>query len=1402
MAAINNIRLLRGGGLDTDSAPEDVAPNDWIAATNLRNTGTQGQELGYGTNIESLQSIYTDLLAGFTGAVGGGVFEDVGLAMIFLYQSTGKNQILIYNNSTQSISLIYEDLTDSAGIPLLPLLPNMWVTAVLINKTYAIWTATGLEVGHTNLNTLIAGGYGTVLAEDLCLLKPQCAIPPTGTYGSDTGKPANLLFGRLPQFIVQYVNSDFNYSAWSTRSARMAPYQQNTPILGSSVSQNNYIIISVYAGSSRADTLNIACQFDDSEIFSTVKTVTRPYILALTNTTCDVATEVYEAYDPSTNLYSFVFYNNETGIPVTPNETDLLYDYIWLANTSAVLNGNIAALADWILPYARPVIPVSIVAVGYNPNIAIPAPSLSNPLTNLGSYQGASGSGAGDHKRIMYVILGGSPNSGDTITIIQADVRNSSSTQAFIYPVPPAQAGDLASVVASVTAILGTASYVDIGGVYTITFTGQPYFGLQFFGVELFFSGALVANSIPTVLDNTVYTVSFGLWDDKDRPFPITTDNTYIVNTPSKAEVNGQAIQIAVNITNAPAPAGAAYFIPMITKAPIIKVLETTATTLTYKGPWDAAANSPTLAVNSGNIGDTYQITTPATPAVPGTYHNLGNGDAYPTGDYITVTGGTASGAGAGTSFSVLDKSFGDLTTTGSIMAFSLNPLNLFNSQYSNQGVSTILGYDFAPGDRCTLQYVIIPVGVINMTTITPGSGYTDDVYPNVALTGGTGSGAIANVTVSGGMVTSVVFVSGGINYSAGDVLTGTVAGGTGWSLTVNTLYMVGINYFNAPCIDLAVLGYDAGTYIVKLEKSAALTYTNGHIYYNGIQLDGYNVFLRLYSPAPLESTQAEQEWYELGQRYTITNGQFDVTQFLITDGGWYYKTRQFADAPMPYTNPPIEVLATDANYSDFYTSAFSSFGRARTFYDVLESTEQAASIITSQPYITGSRVNGLNRMYPELIYGESDGQSSSSHGAIQIMWPHGQQLVLVQGNNTGYIPVNEAYTVLNDQLTGQSISSKLLNNIRYSTEGIGIGTNKESFWTRFSRGGFISPYINEPVEIGDNGVVTISGKNSKYFKTLISAAVALGKRMMQYYDTYYEEVILAVQSQSGIIYAFPFGAAWNPSNSYVIAPGAFTSVDNGSHSTVAYDTVAGTATYDPSTNYVGTDTASFSFNPGSGVITVNNCLQWLAGVTTVDTFIFNPQFGVPLSTEIQSNSILVNGNNVPVAISITGGQYSINGGAFTSSPGLVNPLDSVVVEVMSSASNSTAASCTLTISGTSNTFTATTRALGNFTVDAQYGMTITGISNSTSTGVPAGLASINVTPGNSLAIAYSSVTAGNMILTVTGTPAIPGHVRANCYVNSVSIGTVLITGGGDYVLPIGNSTDPTPILVAIETFS
>lgn len=81
---------------------------------------------------------------------------------------------------------------------------------------------------------------------------------------------------------------------------------------------------------------------------------------------------------------------------------------------------------------------------------------------------------------------------------------------------------------------------------------------------------------------------------------------------------------------------------------------------------------------------------------------------------------------------------------------------------------------------------------ILTLNTLVGGTLYTPGTYNAVALTGGTGTGATANIVVgAGGDVTTVTLVSGGSAYDVGEVLSAAAANiggtGSGFSITVAT---------------------------------------------------------------------------------------------------------------------------------------------------------------------------------------------------------------------------------------------------------------------------------------------------------------------------------------------------------------------------------------------------------------------------------------------------------------------------------------------------------------------------------------------------------------------------------------------------------------------------------------
>ncbi|HEY5293171.1 MAG TPA: matrixin family metalloprotease, partial [Burkholderiales bacterium] len=93
--------------------------------------------------------------------------------------------------------------------------------------------------------------------------------------------------------------------------------------------------------------------------------------------------------------------------------------------------------------------------------------------------------------------------------------------------------------------------------------------------------------------------------------------------------------------------------------------------------------------------------------------------------------------------------------------------------------------------------------------------------------------------------------------------------------------------------------------------------------------------------------------------------------------------------------------------------------------------------------------------------------------------------------------------------------------------------------------------------------------------------------------------------------------------------------------------------------------------------------------------FAFPTQSGVALNAAVASNTITVTGLSAPATIGITGGEYSINGGSYTSAPGTVSGGQSVTLRVTASRAPMTAVTATLSIGAAAGDFTAITTAGG-----------------------------------------------------------------------------------------------------------
>lgn len=112
---------------------------------------------------------------------------------------------------------------------------------------------------------------------------------------------------------------------------------------------------------------------------------------------------------------------------------------------------------------------------------------------------------------------------------------------------------------------------------------------------------------------------------------------------------------------------------------------------------------------------------------------------------------------------------------------------------------------------------------------------------------------------------------------------------------------------------------------------------------------------------------------------------------------------------------------------------------------------------------------------------------------------------------------------------------------------------------------------------------------------------------------------------------------------------------------------------------------------------------------STPDLINWIAKTGVTPTSLVESNVITLSGINVPVAVSVTGGEYRINGGAYTKSKGTAKVGDTLQLRQITSSKSNTTVKTTLTVGGVKPVFSTTTLVIDS-TPDAFSFTALTGI--------------------------------------------------------------------------------------------
>lgn len=193
-------------------------------------------------------------------------------------------------------------------------------------------------------------------------------------------------------------------------------------------------------------------------------------------------------------------------------------------------------------------------------------------------------------------------------------------------------------------------------------------------------------------------------------------------------------------------------------------------------------------------------------------------------------------GSGIGYAIDMVTRQFGLISSPNFYGADKVDYLDtyfIFNRPRTNQFYISLSEVNY---NLLAAVYGSIDTGTITVA----GTGYGNGTYTSVPLIGGSGSGALATIVVSLGIVFSVTITSSGANYLIADALTANAAnlGGSGAGF-VYTIDAIGGNSFDP--LDLAakvVYSDNIGSLIVMHQEIWLLGFLTSEIWYNSGAVD------------------------------------------------------------------------------------------------------------------------------------------------------------------------------------------------------------------------------------------------------------------------------------------------------------------------------------------------------------------------------------------------------------------------------------------------------------------------------------------------------------------------------------------------------------------------------------
>lgn len=310
-------------GVDTTTARELKRPTTVEYMLNCYILSQGEGSVGIVTNFKGNKEIEFTLPAGRNKSIGTAIDEENNIFLFFICNENGFHGIYKYDGISKEVSRLFENLTDSADIDIMKLdFDHLILHADIVDNDKLYWVDGLNNARKTNLSRLVdktPNGYGAVVLQSFIDLYKQTArFAPTGIYISDTNRPDNTLYGSLIKVAQRFSYIDGEKSTYSDFSGVILPDNESFSGVNTIPTNNNGIQITVDTGSHDVKIIEVVAQFTSGEInndgvlnWVLINTINKKDLGLADNAT-----------------YSFNFYNDTDYPPVDQTDVIQPYDYI------------------------------------------------------------------------------------------------------------------------------------------------------------------------------------------------------------------------------------------------------------------------------------------------------------------------------------------------------------------------------------------------------------------------------------------------------------------------------------------------------------------------------------------------------------------------------------------------------------------------------------------------------------------------------------------------------------------------------------------------------------------------------------------------------------------------------------------------------------------------------------------------------------------------------------------------------------------------------------------------------------------------------------------------------------------------------------------------------------------